>query len=66
MRRCDGTDDNLTREVPVDEFDAATMTPSDGWDWRGRQHGTRVIRCHCGLAFDDENRLVTWPHEPFW
>jgi hypothetical protein len=64
IRRCDGTDDNLTREVQADEFDAAVMTPSVNWDWRGAARGTRVIRCRCGLVFDDASRLVTWPHEP--
>jgi hypothetical protein len=63
IRRCDGTDDNLTREVPAAEFDAAVMTPSDNWDRIARRRGNRAIRCYCGLAFEDENRRVNWPHE---
>lgn len=63
LRTCNGLDDNLTREVPIHEFDADTMTLSVNWDRIRRTELTRVIRCQCGLRFDDVNRLVTYPHE---
>jgi hypothetical protein len=66
IRHCDGSDDNLTREIPPGEFDAVVMTASVNWDRIGqRLHGNRVIRCSCGLSFDDADRKVTYPHEPF-
>lgn len=64
-RHCDGSDDNLTREVPAEEFDPAVMTPSVNWDRIGQQRGIRIVRCTCGLVFDDAGRLVIYPHEPF-
>lgn len=63
IRRCDGTDNNLTRWVPDDDYNPATMTPSVIWDRPGQSPG-RVIRCACGRAFDDMDRLTIWPHQP--
>lgn len=64
MRRCDGTDPNLTREYTADSpdlasIDGATISP---WD-RAAKPGTVVTQCRCGLVFDDAQRSVIWPHE---
>ena len=60
----DGTDGNLTRRVPLDDYDPDTMTLSVNWDRIAQHHGERAIRCACGRAFDDVDRLVIWPHDP--
>ena len=60
IRHCDGTDDNLTREIPSRDF-AAGMALS-AWD-RMAKPGNRVIRCKCGLTFDDVDQRVNYPHE---
>lgn len=66
IRRCDGTDPNLTRQVPQAEFDAASppMTISHPWASRA-DPGTVVIMCQCGKVFDDARHLVTYPHTAF-
>jgi hypothetical protein len=62
IRHCDGTDDNLTQEILATDYNSATMTLSGNWDRMARE-GRRVIRCQCGLTFDDVDRLVTYPHD---
>jgi hypothetical protein len=66
IRRCDGTDPNLTRQVPQATFDAASppVTISRPWAFRA-EPGHVVICCQCGKVFDDVNRMVTYPHEAF-
>jgi hypothetical protein len=65
IRTCNGTDDNLTRSIPINAFDPATMTLSVNWDRIGQRRGQHVIRCNCGLTFDDVDRLTVYPHTPF-
>lgn len=62
MRHCDGTDPNLTRTIPADEFDPERMTLSH-WDSTARS-GERIVNCACGLMFDDDDRRVVYPHQP--
>ncbi len=61
-RLCDGTDPNLTRQVPEGEYDPAAMTLSAEWQHSARP-GCVVILCQCRLYFDDAKRTVTYPHE---
>jgi hypothetical protein len=48
IRRCDGTDPNLTRDV------------REGEQQRGPWPGT--VPCDCGRVFDDVDRLTIYPH----
>lgn len=50
IRRCDGTDPNLTRDV------------RDGEEPRGPWAGS--VPCDCGAVFDDVYRQVIYPHHP--
>jgi hypothetical protein len=61
LRTCDGTDPNLTRRLPADRFDPATMVLSP-WNMTA-EAGEVVTQCGCGLVFDDVYRMVCWPHE---
>ena len=61
IRTCDGTDPNLTREIPEASFHADTMALSP-WN-KSAKPGTVVIQCACGLRFDDVKRMVIYPHE---
>lgn len=61
-RRCDGTDPNLTRQVPGIVFDEAVMTLARNWAFTATD-GNVVIQCQCGLVFDDVDRLAIYPHE---
>lgn len=63
IRNCDGTDPNLTRDIPADQFDAATMTVSP-WDMAAKP-GEVVINCQCHQVFDDDDHLTFYPHEVF-
>jgi len=49
IRTCDGTDANLKREL-------VTNTSPAG------QEKVEWVSCDCGLAFDDVERLVVYPH----
>lgn len=49
IRRCDGSDPNLTRDVREGE------RPSGPWPGS--------VPCDCGLVFDDVERMVTYPHD---
>jgi hypothetical protein len=60
LRRCDGTDVNLTREIPADEVGARLRSP-----WPAGRPGFVTIACDCGRVFDDVGRLVTFPHQAF-
>lgn len=60
MARCDGTDPNLTRQVPV--FDPDTMHLAAAWQATAGP-GMTVIQCQCGLYFDDVYRMRTYPHD---
>lgn len=62
LRRCDGTDPNLTKSIPAEQFDPATMTTSHWTSTAGP--GEVVVNCSCGLVFDDEKRTVVYPHDP--
>lgn len=48
IRRCDGTDPNLIREIPGVRSD----TPFD----------LRYEPCTCGRLFNDVERSTIWPH----
>lgn len=48
IRRCDGTDEHLTRDVRAGE------QPRGPWPG--------AVPCDCGLAFDDVLRSTVWPH----
>jgi len=61
MRHCDGTDQNLTRLVP--ETEAAGLLVSYWNSIPSGPPGYVTVACNCGLTFDDEQRLVTWPHD---
>jgi hypothetical protein len=60
IRTCDGTDPNLTREIPATEYDAARHNLSP-WNSSAKP-GIVVIQCACGLRFDDVKRMVIYPH----
>ncbi len=62
IRTCEGSDPNLTRDMPAGEYDPARYALSP-WDAAARP-GQRVIQCDCGLTFDDVGRMVTHPHLP--
>jgi hypothetical protein len=62
LARCDGTDENLTRQVRTEDFDPASMTQSRAWAMMARP-GFIVVNCQCGLVFDDEDRARVYPHE---
>lgn len=62
MRTCNGTDQNLTRQVPFGSYDAATMRESVPWRFTARP-AHMVICCQCGMRFDDVDRMTTYPHE---
>jgi hypothetical protein len=62
IRTCDGTDPNLTREIPETSFHADTMVLSP-WN-KSAKPGMAVIQCACGLRFDDVDRTVIYPHHP--
>jgi hypothetical protein len=62
IRTCDGTDPNLTREIPATEYDAARHNLSP-WN-QSAKPGTVIIQCSCGLRFDDVDRTVIYPHHP--
>lgn len=68
LRRCDGTDPNLTQVIPASDLTPAmTVSPWDrlpAFGGRGSKDSYRVINCDCGAIFDDVDQLVTWPHEP--
>lgn len=61
-RTCDGTDPNLTRQVHEVDYMPRQMTASPEWQATARPDCV-VIRCQCGLVFDDTERLTTYPHE---
>lgn len=63
IRRCDGTDPNLTRQVPEEEFDQDTMTLNMLWKVIALP-GHVIVNCQCGRVFDDVDRVVTHPHQP--
>jgi hypothetical protein len=64
MRLCDGSDPNLTREVPAAAYNPVTETVSPNWDKAlGVPGVTRIICCNCGLEFNDEDRMVIYPHQ---
>jgi len=64
MRLCDGSDPNLTREIPASAYNEVTETISPNWDRALATPGvTRIICCNCGLQFDDEDRMVVYPHQ---
>lgn len=51
IRRCDGTDPNLTRPLrPGENYDA------------GRCPWPNAAPCDCGKVFDDVERLTVYPH----
>lgn len=64
MRRCNGTDNHLTRQVPDGKFDPDTMTVAAYWKSTALP-GMTVIRCQCGAYFDDTQRATIYPHEFF-
>lgn len=61
IRTCDGTDQNLTRTVPIEQYDPGTMTISM-WDAATKSPRYRVINCQCGRVFNDEDYLTCYPH----
>ena len=63
MRHCDGTDPNLTKQVPAVDFDSDTMTVNTMWKVIA-EPGMIVINCQCGKQFDDATCTVLYPHAP--
>jgi hypothetical protein len=61
MRHCDGTDPNLTRQVPYEDFDGEAMVINTTWKMIA-QPGHIVINCQCGRYFDDATCTVLYPH----
>ena len=62
MRRCDGTDPNLTREIPEAEYDPVQMILAP-WQSTAKPK-TAVIQCQCAASFDDVKQRTIWPHKP--
>jgi len=63
IRRCDGSDPNLTRELTEAELIARPQPPRlSPWNSSAKPDHA-VICCDCGLSFDDTFRLTRWPHE---
>jgi hypothetical protein len=63
IRTCNGSDDDLTHQIPVTAYDPSLHTLSS-WN-RTARPGYVIIRCTCGLTFEDKDRTVTYPHTPF-
>lgn len=55
LRRCDGTDPNLTQHVTPDG-ERIKVAPYPA------PIGTKKS-CDCGKVFDDAGRMTIWPHE---
>jgi hypothetical protein len=57
IRHCDGTDPNLTMDVPESEVGERLVS-----HWPSRHPGHVVIACDCGRTFDDVDMMTTYPH----
>jgi len=63
-RTCDGTDPNLTREIPLADYDPQQHRLSPWTDIFRHPPDTVVICCDCGLTFNDAAQRVLHPHDP--
>lgn len=61
MRRCNGTDQALTRLVTVRDYDPNTMALASDQD--DAKAGYVVVLCQCGAVVDDASQHLLYPHD---